>query len=110
MGWAKALAGFARVLVSNLIPLLTVLFPVANVFASREPIFARAAGLLSRTQTETPTADGRGPLDTGVVLSSVRVEKHSGDCKAGHPDRLASQRLQMVLALPGTLRPTTPAR
>src|SRR5215469_3878719 len=40
MWWAKALAGFARVLVSNLIPLLTVLFrPRTSLIA--ENLFLR---------------------------------------------------------------------
>ena len=29
--------------------------------------------------TETPTADGRGSLESGAVVSSVRLEKRSGD-------------------------------
>jgi hypothetical protein len=40
--------------------------PVANVFDSREPVFAKAAGFYQEHK-ETPTADGRGSLESGVV-------------------------------------------
>jgi hypothetical protein len=75
-------------LVSDRIPFLTGHIPVANVFDSREPVFAKAADFLPRTQTETPTPDGRGSLESSVVVLSVRLEKRSGDRQAGHPDRL----------------------
>ena len=99
MGWAKALAGLARVLVSDLIPWLTVLFrsPTSllaeNLFLREQLAFYQEHKLKPQPLTDA------APLDSGVVLSSVRVEKRSGDGQAGHPDRLASQRFQMVLAL-----------
>ena len=73
---------------------------------SREPVFAKAAGLLSRTQTETQLLTDAARCSL-VLWSRLFDWKRSGDCQARDPDRLASQRFPTVLARQLSPRPTT---
>ena len=107
MWWVKALTGFARVVLSNLIPFLTV------VFRSRTSLIAE--NLFLRKQLACYQEHKRKPqLLTDAARWSLVLWSRVFDwrsalviVKPDTSDRLASQRFQTILGLQVSPRPTT---
>src|ERR1022692_3654166 len=79
--------------------LIAVVFSVSNCSRGRKSVSAEAACLLLRAQGETSTDDRRRAAEPDFIVPAIRLEKGSRGRQTRHPHRLASQRVQAVLAL-----------